>query len=203
MDITLGNFSADFHPCAPADGQVFFDAIAIDTETTRIDNQRPWLTPSYVSARPAMASVASLSHGIACVTFLRAHWGVPLILHNAPFDLAVIHQLVPELDLYRRVELGSVWDTQLLHRLYKLASEGHTALGKGGSTLETCASEYVGAELPKDDCDSRGNLVRLSFDQYLNRPPSEIEPIYLEYVAKDTLATFLVYRELGNASKHC
>jgi DNA polymerase I-like protein with 3'-5' exonuclease and polymerase domains len=89
-----------------------------------------------------------------------------------------------------------VWDTQLLHKLFKLASEGHTAQGKGGSTLETCAAEYLGAELPKDACDSRGNPVRLSYDQYLNRPASEIEPIYLEYLARDTLATFLVQREL-------
>jgi len=196
MRTTLANISADFRPWLPADGQVFFDAIAIDTETTRIDQARPWLTPTFV-----LGAACDGERGVFILRdrlqdFLRAHWGVPLIFHNAPFDLAVIHQLVPLLDVYRRVELGRVWDTQLLHRLYTLASAGHTAHGKGGSTLETCAAEYLEVALPKDDCDSRGNLVRLSFDQYLHRPPAEIEPIYLEYVAKDTLATFLIYCEL-------
>jgi hypothetical protein len=196
MRITLGNLSTDFHPWRPADGQIFFDAVALDTETTLIDRHRPWLTPTYVlgAACDGERGVFLLRDRLA--EFLRVHWGLPLVFHNAPFDLAILHQLVPELDIYRRVELGGVWDTQLLHRLHQLASAGHTALGKRGSTLETCAAEYLGVELPKDDCDAHGKRVRLSFDQYVNRPPAEIEPIYLEYVAKDTLATYLVYHEL-------
>jgi hypothetical protein len=196
MRITLADILTDFQPWRPADGQVFFNPIAFDIETTLIDTERPWLTPTYVLGAACDGDCGVFITRDRLHDFLLAHWGLPLIFHNAPFDLAVIHQLAPELDIYRRVELGLVWDTQLLHRLYKLASEGHTALGKGGSTLESCAREYAGAELPKDDCDSRGNVVRLSFAQYLNRPAFEIEPIYLEYVAKDTLATYLVYSEL-------
>lgn len=201
MRINLADHTADFRPWRPADGQVFHDAFAVDTETTLIDDRHPWLTPAYVLGAACDGERGVYIPRDRLQDFLRAHWGVPLILHNAPFDLAVIHQLVPQLDIYRRVELGQVWDTQLLHRLYTLASEGHTAQGKGGSTLETCAAEYLGVELPKDDRDSRGNLVRLSFDQYLNRSPAEIEPIYLEYVAKDTLATYLVYCELQQRIK--
>jgi DNA polymerase I-like protein with 3'-5' exonuclease and polymerase domains len=197
MDITLGDVSVPFRPWQSADGQVFEDAVALDTETTLIDDQRPWLTPSYV-----IGAACNGRHGYfvtrECLSeFLIAHRGVPFLFHNAPFDLAVIHQVAPGLDIYRRVELGAIWDTQLLHRLYKLGTEGHTAQGKGESTLETCAAEYLSVELPKDRLDSHGKLVRFSFDQYLNRPPSEIEPIYLEYLGKDTLATYLVFQQLG------
>lgn len=194
MQIQLGSTTIDFRPWRPADGQVFADTFAIDTETTRIDDNRPWLTPVFVLGAACDGHQGFFILRDHLRDFLIAHWGVPLIFHNAPFDLAVIHQLVPQFDIYRRVEIGRVWDTQLLHRLYKLGSEGHTAQGKGESTLETCAAEYLSVDLPKDDCDSHGKLVRLSFDRFLNRPPAEIEPIYLQYLAKDTLATYLVYR---------
>lgn len=196
MRITLANQHVDFRPWRPADGPVFHDAFAIDTETTLIDPERPWLVPTYVLGAACDGNRGVFLTREHLPAFLRAHDGVPLVFHNAPFDLAVIHQLVPQLDIYRHVERGDVWDTQLLHRLYTLATVGHTAQGKGGATLETCAAEYLGVALPKDDCDSHGNLVRLSFAQFLHRPPSDIEPVYLEYVAQDTLATYLVYIEL-------
>ncbi len=195
MNVTLCNISAEFRPWHPTDGQVFYDSFALDTETTLIDDHHPWLTPTYVLGAGCDGQRGVFITRDRLSAFLR-HWGVPIVFHNAPFDLAVIHQLAPELDIYRSVELGHIWDTLLLHRLFKLASDGHTGQGKGGSTLETCAAEYLEAELPKDDVDSRGNLVRLSFGHYLNRPASEIESIYLEYVAKDTLATYLVYCKL-------
>ncbi len=196
MDVSLGNSSASFRPWRPADGQVFHGTFAIDTETTLIEERRPWLAPTYVLGAACDGQRGVFLTRERLSDFLRAHWDLPIIFHNAPFDLAVIHALAPELDIYRRVELGAVWDTQLLHRLYKLASQGHTANGKGGSTLEACVAEYLGLDLPKDGVDAHGNSIRLSFGQYLHRAAAEIEPIYLEYLAKDTLATFLVYNEL-------
>jgi hypothetical protein len=99
-----------------------------------------------------------------------------------------------EFDIYRLVDDGLVFDTQLLHRLYMLGSEGHTALGTGQSTLEHCAARYLGFSLPKDVRDSRGQDIRTSFGQWLGRHPREIEPVYLEYLGKDVLVTWLVFR---------
>src|SRR4051794_17458017 len=104
MQIQLGSTSIDFRPWRSADGQVFEDTFAIDTETTRIDDNRPWLTPAYV-----IGAACDANHGVFIPRdqlrdFLIAHWDLPLVFHNASFDLAVIHQLAPELDVYRRVE---------------------------------------------------------------------------------------------------
>jgi hypothetical protein len=55
----------------------------------------------------------------------------------------------------------------------------------GRSTLEQCARRYLGCESPKDTTDSQGKPVRLSYDRWLNRSPSEIETVYLDYLAKD------------------
>src|SRR5262249_12928625 len=87
-------------------------------------------------------------------------------------------------------------DTQLLHRLYVLGTEGHAAGGNGESDLGHCAEVHLGVALPKDVADSKGCPVRLSYGQWLNRPPHEIEEAYLDYLARDAVATRLVYREL-------
>ena len=128
--------------------------------------------------------------------FWQAHAGVPVIFHNAPFDLKVLAQECPELDVYQRVEDDLIWDTLLLHRLFTLATVGHTASKKGQATLEACVESYLGCTLPKDVKDSQGNDVRLNYGQYLGGDPREIEPVYLEYLAKDALATVLVFDEL-------
>src|SRR4051794_40411102 len=104
--------------------------------------------------------------------------------------------MAPSLDIYRRVDADRVWDTQLLHRLYTLAAEGHSSSGRGQSTLEHCAEAYLGTTLPKDVADSRGDPVRTSYGRWLGRPPGEIEPVYLEYLAKDAVVTFQVFEAL-------
>jgi len=128
--------------------------------------------------------------------FLGHHEGVSVVMHNAPFDLSVIALLAPGVDVYRWVDRDAVRDTQLLHRLLTLGTEGRTAAGKGQSTLEHCVDRYLGATLPKDTVDSKGEPIRLSYGQWLNRPPNEIEPVYLEYLAKDALVTMLLFDKL-------
>src|SRR5262249_8845876 len=115
-----------------------------------------------------------------------------------PFDLKVLQKLAEEqgrdLDLYALVEHNRVYDTQLLHRLYTLATEGHTSFKKGQSTLDYCCQRYLNVTLPKVVLDSRGNDVRLCWGQYLDRHPREIDQIYLDYLGKDVLATIGVFR---------
>lgn len=108
----------------------------------------------------------------------------------------MLQQLAPDLDVYAKVEADLVWDTWLLHRLYSLATEGHTAGGQGEATLEACADLRLGIDLPKDVADAEGNPVRTSYGRWLNTPLRKMPAVYLEYLAKDAVATRRVYRRL-------
>ena len=195
MNITIGQHTAEFVPWRPEEGQVFHSLYAFDSETTRIDEQQPWITPAYVLGAAFDGHRGYYIRREHVAQFFAIHVGVPIIMHNAPFDLAVVKTLAPGLDICAWVDRHEVWDTQLLHRLYVLGTEGHTATGKGQSTLETCADYYLGLSLPKAVVDSEGDDVRLSFGKWLNRSPQEIEPVYLDYLAKDPLVTFLIFQE--------
>jgi DNA polymerase I-like protein with 3'-5' exonuclease and polymerase domains len=128
--------------------------------------------------------------------FWTTHAPVGVAFHNAAFDLAVVQMLKPGLDVYAKVEADLVWDTWLLHRLYTLATEGHTAGGDGEATLEACASRYLNIPVPKDEVDGAGNQIRTSYGRFLGGRPENIPSVYLEYLAKDVIATHRIFREL-------
>lgn len=172
MDLTFGGRSYGFAPWKPEHGQVFTTAFAFDGR-----------------------------HGVfiprdRLAAFWTAHTDLEVVLHNAAFDLAVVRQAVRDTDVYERVDRDRVWDTRLLHQLYTLATAGHTASGKGQSTLEACARLYLGVEVPKNTTAADGRDVRTDFGRFLNRPPTDIPPEYLRYLALDAVATFHVYGEL-------
>lgn len=201
MNIQLDSSIEKFRPWKPEYRRVFDSTFAFDCETTLIDDERPWLTPEYV-----LGAACDGEHGFFVRRehvglFFDAHEGVPFVMHHAPFDLAVIDLTAPEVSIYGWVERNLAWDTQLLHRLLVLGSEGDTAGGKEQSTLDHCARTYLRTELPKDVTDSQGNEVRLSYARWLNRDPRQIELVYLEYLAKDAVATFLVFEELQRRLK--
>ena len=143
MKITLLERKITFRPWKPELGQVFKKTYAFDSETAKIDEERPWSTPPFVLGAACDGKQGFLLTRDHPSAFFEAHRQVPVAMHNAPFDLDVLHVLQPELDVYELVEANRVWDTQLLHRLYSLATAGHTAGGKGQSTLESCAKEYL------------------------------------------------------------
>jgi DNA polymerase I-like protein with 3'-5' exonuclease and polymerase domains len=186
----------DFRPWQPHLGRVFTGTFAFDCETKRIDDQHPWITPAYVLGAAFDGQRGYFLLREQVVAFFQIHHDLPVVFHSAPFDLAVLHTLAPELDVYTWVEQNRVWDTYLLHRLYVLGSEGHAANGTGKASLGHCADVYLKVELPKDAVDSRGQPVRLSYGRWLNQPPQQIEPVYLEYLARDVIATRQIYRAL-------
>ncbi len=201
MKVTFGHKSYPFRPWKPEMGKVFSTVFSFDSETTLIDTDRPWITPAYVIG--AVCGVTRnggvegfFLHRQHVAAFFELHRNVLFVAHHATFDLAVIDVVAPRLDIYGWVDRNQVWDTQLLHKLLALATEGHVAGGKDQSTLETCVQKYLGVELPKDVVDSRGQAVRLSYGRWLRAAPSEIEPIYLNYLAKDAIATFRLFLEL-------
>ena len=192
MQISMNQHQAEFRPWRPEDGRVFNSFYALDSETTKIDEQNTWITPAYVLGAVFDGRQGYFLQRQHAAAFFVTHTNLPAIMHNAPFDLAVLDLLAPDLNVYDGVERDQVWDTQLLHRLLMLGTEGHTARGIGKSTLEHCAAHYLGINLPKSLTDSDGHDVRTSYGKWLNRPPGEIESVYLEYLAKDAMVTYLV-----------
>jgi len=196
MRISLREHNADFRPWRPEDGREFTTPYAFDSETTLIDEAHPWITPSYVLGAAYDGRQGFFIQRQHVAAFFEAHRGLQVVLHNASFDLDVINTLSPDLDIYSWVDRDLVWDTQLLHKLLMLGVEGHTARGKGHSTLDACVRQHLGIELPKHVTDSAGNDVRLSYGRWLNQAPNQIERVYLEYLAKDAMATYLLGAQL-------
>lgn len=193
VQLTADAPATSFRPWRPADGAVFDRSFAFDTETTLIDRQRPWIAPAYVLGAVSDGQSGYFVQPRDVADFLSLHGAWGMVFHNAPFDLAVIQRVAPKNDVYWYVEENLVHDTQLLHRLWRLATAGDAAAGKGQSSLDACAVEHLGVILQKEVLDADGNDVRTGFDKYLRRPPQEIPEIYLRYLATDVLATVAVF----------
>jgi DNA polymerase I-like protein with 3'-5' exonuclease and polymerase domains len=200
LEITLGPYHCPFRLWAPDQGRVFNGLFAYDTETTLIDDERPYLVPALVLATACDGQRGVIIPRWLVPKFIEAHAGLGLIAHNAAFDLKVTQVVVGDhLDVYARVEANQVWDTLILHRLHSLATVGHTARGESG--LDDCARAYFGLELPKDVKDAEGRDVRTGFGRYLGRPLDEIPEAYLRYAACDPLATWHLFWELRRRIK--
>src|SRR3954467_14209046 len=89
MNIVLNRFACPFLPWRPADGKVFDSFRAFDTETTEIDKERPYLTPSYVLGAACDGERGVFIARENVLPFFQAPQTVPLICHNAAFDLRV------------------------------------------------------------------------------------------------------------------
>jgi len=200
FEIALGPHNCPFRLWKPGDGRVFDGLFAYDAETTRIDDDRPYMTPSLV-----LATACDGQHGFyiprqLIPDFFQAHADGVLIAHNASFDLRVSQVVIgSRIDLYRKVEQGLIWDTMILERLRSLATAVHTARGSCG--LDDCVRRHLGVTLPKVVVDSEGRDVRTGFGRFLGRPLAEVPEVYLRYAAGDTLATWHLFGELNRLIK--
>ena len=93
-----------------------------------------------------------------------------------------------------------IWDTQIMHRLFMLGSEGHTCQDSGQSTLDACAQRYLGAARSKVTLDADGDEVRSSWAKWENRPFEDIPPIYLTDFSKKILSIFGCWQHLSAAT---
>jgi hypothetical protein len=199
VDIAFKTTKYPFVPWRPELGKVMTRKFAFDTETTLIDETRPWMTPAYVLGAAFDGTRGVFVPRDRVAAFFQAHDGLPFICHNTAFDLKVVHHLAPELDVYKAVDENRVWDTMLLHQLLALATNGTVAGGKGQATLERLAEKFLGFKLPKGAKDADGDEVRLSYAKWLHQPLNEITQPYLHYLALDVIATHRVYVRLRRA----
>ena len=198
MNITFNSVTSEFIYWDPSQGRVFNLGFAFDSETTMIDERRRWITPAYVIGAAYDGTKGVLLTREHVAEFFEIHADLQVIMHNATFDLRVVNLISKDqIDIYGMVDRNQVWDTQILYRLLMLATEGHTATGKNQkSSLEHCVETFLGTELPKDVVDSNGNTVRTSYGRFLGKPLSSMPDVYLEYLAKDVLATYQIFFKL-------
>src|SRR5438067_1325235 len=105
LTITLGHHTCPFQCWTPAHGRVFETLFAYDTETTALDDERPYLTPALVLATACDGQRGFFLTRETVGPFFAAHRGSSLICHNAAFDLKVTQPLLgTDLDLYALVE---------------------------------------------------------------------------------------------------
>ena len=195
VTFSFANNTFPFSAWRPEYGKVLNGRVSLDTETTII--RESWQTPNLVLGAAFDGVRGVFIPPIHFEQFIKVHFENEYVFHNASFDLAVISRVLEQTDIYQLVDDLKVWDTRILFKLWTLATKGHTANRKGESSLDNCVSELLGLPLPKDVVDESGKDVRLSFGQFLGKHLSKIPVEYLEYLARDAIATLSVFGELG------
>src|SRR3954454_20984966 len=94
LDIALGPYRCPFRPWTPAQGPVFDGLFAYDTETTLIDDDRPYLTPALVLAAACDGARGFFIPRDSVPAFFDAHAGLGVIAHSAAFDLKVTQEVL-------------------------------------------------------------------------------------------------------------
>lgn len=184
----------------PACGKVFAGPFALDTETPKIDPDRPTHIPTLVLGMAYDGDQGWFIAAKDMPAFLAAHPSNQLIFHNAVFDLAVLQAALNPRgagfhnDIYNRVLAGRIADTLIMARLIALATQGHSAINQ--CSLNYCAKLYLGLTLPKDTKAPDGALIRETFGRFVGRPAQEIPPAYLQYAAGDSVATWRLFQHL-------
>ena len=166
------------------DGEYLSQALAIDTET---DLVKAWTeTPDVATFQVASNNDVYYVRIEDIDKFFAKHPSSTLIFANAPFDIDVIEK-ASNFNFHSHIERDLVMDVQVLYRLLKLATIGFVPRKYN---LALLVKEYFNVELTKDD------EVRCEFGQYKGLPVEEIPQDFLEYGAKDAIATLALYNTL-------
>ena len=170
MNIAIFNETVSCKFWELTDGTVFEDRFSLDTETCLIDQERPWLIPAFVVAAVYDGQRAFFLTRKTLADFLHLHRHLPIIMHNAVFDLKVMDVLLREtsLDIYELVDHNLISDTQILFRLLRLATTGNSSLD--GTGLDVLSHRFLGATMKKDVTDIDDATIRLNFGRYIREP---------------------------------
>jgi DNA polymerase I-like protein with 3'-5' exonuclease and polymerase domains len=192
LTIDLGTASVPFELWRPG-LRLSGTLIAVDTETERIES--PDRVPRIVLATATDGQAGFFIARQHLSAFFEAHPAAVFVFHNAAFDLAVLDAV--RFDASSLVESGRIYDTGLLYRLLSLADTGSC---HGHWSLDYCCEKLLGLALPKEVLSPDGQDVRTTFGRFL-RPdglPDYAQMLqpqfrsYLEYAAKDPVATWLL-----------
>ena len=163
--------------------EILSDMIAIDTETDiRSFNE----TPDLITFQAFDGKAIYYVERRRIDAFFVLNYKVTIIFHNASFDIDVIEK-ASAMGFHDHVESEKIYDTSIMYRLLHLAEKGWVP---HKYNLAMLTKEYLGEELNKDDA------IRLNFEQFRDVPIIDIPMEYLEYGARDVVATYYLYRKL-------
>ncbi|HUE74863.1 MAG TPA: DNA polymerase [Pirellulaceae bacterium] len=92
-----------------------------------------------------------------------------------------------------------VYDTQLLQRLYLLATDGSD--GHDRSSLNDCIEQHLNAQKAKELRTAAGGPNPLALDSYVHRPLEDIPGFLLQRLVRQVQATYLIYRQLRRSTR--
>ena len=164
-------------------GEELGRTLAIDTETTI----KPFTeTPDLITFQVFDGESVYYVDRSLVDDFLKKHVTRTLVFANAPFDVDVIEKHTGN-SLKEWIENDKVFDVNIMYRLVKLATVGDVPRRY---SLAHITKEYLQIELDKNED------IRCNFADYANVPTEEIPQAFLEYGAKDVIATFHCFTRL-------
>jgi DNA polymerase I-like protein with 3'-5' exonuclease and polymerase domains len=175
--------------------------IAVDTETNLIEEG---MVPNLVVTAATNGKQGYFIANQSLTAFFSSHGLSRFLMHNAAFDLAVLDKA--GFNTQGLVENGRVFDTGLLFKLIKLADEGFCC---GAWSLDHVLMEHLKIALPKTIKAHDGQEVRLTFSRFLRDDGTPDYAmlaaaeyrVYLEYAAKDPIATWMIAQSLNAKAK--
>ena len=164
-------------------GEELGRTLAIDTETT----VQPFTeTPDLITFQVFDGENLYYVDRSLVDDFLKKHVTRTLVFANAPFDIDVIEKHTGS-SLKEFIENDNCFDIHILYRLLNLATTGNVPRRY---SLAHISSELLGIDLDKNED------IRCNFADFKEVPVQEIPQAFLEYGAKDVIATFHCFTRL-------
>lgn len=182
----------------PNDG-ILGSLLSFDTET---EKTTPGKVPKYVIGQcyPGNDIIYFICQE-RLGAFFGTHKECTFIMHNAPFDIAVVEREI-DFDFDSMIREQRLWDTGIMYRLNKLAVDGV-------STEKWGLKNVVRETLDYDICTT--DELRHNWGQYINSSGKaaydQITRNEFQYAAIDALVTYDVYiclkQDVGRLDSQC
>jgi len=169
-------------------GEELNHILAIDTETTYVPFTE---TPELITFQVFDGESLFYVERSDVARFLRTHPNHCFVFANAPFDVDVLEKAT-DWRVHCQIEKDLVYDILIMYRLYYLATLGNVPRKY---SLSEITQQLFGITLEKDQG------VRCNFEQFQGKKVQEIPVEFLEYGARDVLATYQAYIKLKGLIK--
>lgn len=164
-------------------GEKLGSILAIDTETTYV----PWTeTPDLITFQVFDGESLFYVRREHVQKFLDNHSHTSFIFANASFDIDVLEKCTTW-RCNAQLEKDLIYDILIMYRLHCLATNGYVPRR---FSLAEVTKKLFDISLPKEE------EIRSNFTQFKDKKIEEIPRLFLEYGARDVLATFFAYMRL-------
>jgi len=164
--------------------------IAMDTETTV--RERPEI-PQLVLTTASDGKLHVIIPNDKLDAFLNMHKNARFVFYNISFDFWVIKQFLPNNRvLYTAADNNKLHDYMLLDMLYRLALNDNFPVMRN---LGEASKYYANMTIDKED------PYRVRYEEILNKDLMSVPIGFLEYAIKDTIVTWIGFRQLFSKAK--